>query len=49
MLGGRSGNRGKCAGPCRLPYALLEENKVIDSGYLLSTRDLCGLDFYLDL
>ncbi len=45
MLGGRSGNRGKCAGPCRLPYALLEENKVIDSGYLLSTRDLCGLDF----
>ena len=33
MLGGRSGNRGKCAGPCRLPYALLEENKVIDSGY----------------
>lgn len=45
MLGGRSGNRGKCAGPCRLPYELLENDKKIDSGYLLSTRDLCSLDF----
>ena len=45
MLGGRSGNRGKCAGPCRLPFSLLENNKEIDSGYLLSTRDLCGLDY----
>lgn len=45
MLGGRSGNRGKCAQPCRLPYDLLEDHKKIDSGYLLSTRDLCALDF----
>lgn len=45
MLGGRSGNRGKCAGPCRLPYELLENDKKIDTGYLLSTRDLCSLDF----
>lgn len=45
MLGGRSGNRGKCAGTCRLPYTLLENDKKIDSGYLLSTRDLCGLDY----
>ena len=45
MIGGRSGNRGKCAGPCRLPFELLENNKSIDSGYLLSTRDLCGLEF----
>ena len=45
MLGGRSGNRGKCAGPCRLPYELLENDKKIDFGYLLSTRDLCSLDF----
>lgn len=45
MLGGRSGNRGKCAGPCRLPYELLENDTKIDSGYLLSTRDLCSLDF----
>lgn len=36
-------------GPCRLPYQLLENDKRIDSGYLLSTRDLCGLDFIPDL
>ena len=48
MLGGRSGNRGKCAGPCRLSFQLLENNKTIDSGYLLSTRDLCGLDYIPD-
>ena len=34
MIGGRSGNRGKCAQPCRLPYQLLENNKIIDSGHL---------------
>lgn len=45
MIGGRSGNRGKCAQPCRLPYELIENDKKIDSGYLLSTRDLCALDF----
>ena len=45
MVGGRSGNRGKCAQPCRLPYELLENNSVIDKGYLLSPRDLCGLEY----
>ncbi len=45
MIGARSANRGKCAGPCRLPYELLEDGKVIDNGYLLSARDLCGLKF----
>lgn len=49
MIGGRSGNRGKCAQPCRLPYKLLENNSAIDSGYLLSTRDICGLDFIPDM
>ena len=49
MIGGRSGNRGKCAGPCRLPYELYENEKKINSGYLLSTRDLCGLDYIPDL
>ena len=44
MVGGRSGNRGKCAQPCRLPYELLEDDKTIDKGYLLSPRDLCGLE-----
>ena len=46
MIGGRSGNRGKCAQPCRLPYELLDKNdNSIDKGYLLSPRDLCGLEF----
>lgn len=45
MLGGRSGNRGQCAQPCRLPYELLENDKKVNSGYLLSTRDLCSLDY----
>ena len=45
MVGGRSGNRGKCAQPCRLPYELLENDKCIDKGYLLSPKDLCGLEY----
>ena len=45
MIGGRSGNRGRCAQPCRLPYELLENNRKINSGYLLSTRDLYSLDY----
>lgn len=49
MVGGRSGNRGKCAQPCRLPYQLLENDKKINQGHLLSTRDLCGLDYIPDL
>lgn len=48
-IGGRSGNRGKCAGPCRLPYTLIKSDstskKELDSGYLLSTKDVCGLEF----
>lgn len=51
VVGGRSGNRGKCAGPCRVPYELISENaetherKSIDKGYLLSTKDLCGIAY----
>lgn len=45
LVGGRSGNRGKCAQPCRLPYELLENDKCIDKGYLLSPKDLCSLDY----
>lgn len=50
IVGGRSGNRGLCAQPCRLPYDLIDskENKI-DSGYLLSPRDLCGIDFLPEL
>lgn len=40
MIGGRSGNRGRCAQPCRLPYQLEDGT----SGYLLSTRDLMLID-----
>lgn len=40
ILGGRSGNRGRCAQPCRLPYTLESGNKPV-SGFLLSPRDLC--------
>lgn len=49
IIGGRSGNRGSCAGPCRLPYELLRKEEStytkIDSGYLLNTKDLCGLEY----
>lgn len=46
MIGGRSGNRGKCAQPCRLPYTLTQnDSTTLDKGYLLSTKDFCGLDF----
>lgn len=49
-IGGRSGNRGRCAQPCRLPYDLVDENSnVLDSGYLLSPRDLCSLQYIPDL
>ena len=44
MVGGRSGNRGMCAQPCRLPYSLFLGDKVLDKGYLLSPRDLCSLE-----
>ncbi len=48
LTGGRSGNRGKCAQPCRLPYELLEvgsKETLIDKGYLLSPKDLCSLEY----
>ncbi len=49
MIGGRSGNRGKCAQACRLPYKFIENDKEIDLGHLLSPRDLCGLEFIPNL
>ena len=50
MIGGRSGNRGKCAQACRLPYQLYDfSNNVQDKGYLLSPRDLCSLDYLSEL
>ena len=40
MIGNRSGNRGEGAGSCRLPYKLYLDNKLINDGYLLSTKEL---------
>lgn len=46
IIGQRSGNRGKCAGTCRLPYELINKDmdKTLDRGYLLSSKDVCTLD-----
>lgn len=47
MLGGRSGNRGRCAQPCRLPYQLKEKGRTISSPkepYLLSPKDMCTIE-----
>ena len=47
MLGGRSGNRGECAGSCRLKYSLLENNKtIIKDKYLLSTKELNTSEYF---
>lgn len=43
LIGGRSGNRGRCAQPCRLPYSLLRGQETVAEGYLLSPKDLCTL------
>ena len=40
ILGGRSGNRGMCAQPCRLPYTLIEKGKPVGNAYLLSPKDM---------
>lgn len=40
ILGGRSGNRGRCAQPCRLPYELVGDSKRESSGYILSPKDM---------
>ncbi len=53
MVGGRSGNRGECAGPCRMKYDLLEDDNgninKIDSGYLLSPHDQTAKDYIKEL
>lgn len=46
ILGGRSGNRGRCAQPCRLPYEIYEgEKRLSGSGYPLSLKDMCTLEY----
>ncbi len=48
FLGGRSGNRGRCAQPCRLPYQAYQENKRIcgkDQVYPLSLKDMMTVQY----
>ena len=47
VIGGRSGNRGRCAQPCRLPYDTLEQGKRISNDnekYILSPKDMNTLE-----
>ncbi len=44
MLGGRSGNRGRCAQPCRQPYSIWD-GKAGQECYPLSLKDMCTVDF----
>lgn len=51
FLGGRSGNRGRCAGTCHLPYAVLDEEgrRVMERCYPLAMKDLCVLSILPEL
>lgn len=47
LLGGRSGNRGRCAQPCRLPYQVSRDRKSLSADKNLcplSPKDMCGLE-----
>lgn len=47
MLGGRSGNRGRCAQPCRLPYEVYDaagKKCGVQGEFVLSPKDLCTID-----
>ena len=46
LVGGRSGNRGACAGSCRLPYDIVDKNNAVlnqNKKYPLSMKDLCAI------
>ena len=48
FLGKRSGNRGRCAGPCRLPYVVSRDGKTVSADtvkYPLSLKDICTIDY----
>ncbi len=49
MIGGRSGNRGKCAQPCRMYYSVEKDDKNLISSYALSPKDICFIDHLGDL
>lgn len=49
-IGSRSGNRGKCAQPCRKTYSLYENNNlIVNKKALLSMKDLCIINNIQDL
>ena len=43
-FGGRSANRGRCAGPCRQKYQLISNGKVLADDYFLNMKDLNAID-----
>ena len=52
LIGGRSGNRGRCAQPCRLPFDVVRDGRYINKKnekYVLSLKDLCTLDLIPDI
>ncbi len=50
LIGGRSGNRGRCAQTCRMKYSLMDEDKtLVKEAYLLSLKDICSIEFIPDL
>lgn len=52
LIGGRSGNRGRCAQTCRLPFEVKRGGKTLnkkDERYVLSLKDLCTLDILPEL
>ncbi len=52
LIGGRSGNRGRCAQPCRLPYEVKRGSRTLNSkkeSYVLNLKDLCTLDLIPDM
>ena len=50
IIGGRSGNRGRCAQPCRLPYTLIDKSTNKEhKAYLLSPKDICTIDNLKDI
>ncbi len=49
MLGGRSGNRGRCAQPCRLPYRIVRGDVAGKECYPLSLKDMCTLEILPEL
>ncbi len=47
LIGGRSGNRGRCAQPCRLPYDVMQEKRQLNDEreqYVLSMKDMCTIE-----